>query len=110
MSAKPLSKFPYLVRDIEAEMQRIREGAAIFGWHVTHNWRDLSEPRLFPEIPEEQLLAAVKAAFRRDCNRNCDICGQPHPLLQIAEGSHVKLCTRVAEKLFRRKLAERKFI
>lgn len=107
MSAEASTKFPYLVSDIEAEMRRIREGAAIFGWHVTHNWRDLSEPRLFPEIPEEQLLAAVKAAYRRDCDRNCDICSQPHPLLQIEEGSYVKLCTMIAEKLFRRKLAQR---
>lgn len=107
MSEEITSRFPYLVSDIEAEMRMVREGAARFGWHVTHNWNDLTEPRLFPEIPEVQLLAAVKAAYRRECNRNCDICSQPHPLLQIEDGSYVKLCTKVAEKLFCRKLAQR---
>lgn len=94
----------YLVNDIDAEMRSIETEARKFGWVIEYASRKgfimLSQPRLFPEVDEKLILAAVKAGFRRNCNQNCAWCSSSHPLLQVEEFSYVKLCTLIAFKIF----------
>ncbi len=94
----------YLVNDIDAEMGSIETGARKCGWVIEYPDRKdfimLTQPRLFPEVDENLILAAVKAAYRRNCEQNCTWCSSSHPLLQIEEFSYVKLCTLIAFKIF----------
>lgn len=89
-----MGNYEYVFNDIDTEMRRIAEGARKSGWHICRvsNDEDITEPSLFPIIPEDKILAMVKAALRRDCSQGCEFCSQEHPMLQVEDG-YYKLCT-----------------
>ena len=87
----------FLVNDIDATLKTIEAEARVCGWCVEHRGQVIA-PSLFPQIPEEKILAAVKAALRWDCNKHCQECAYNHPLLQTRDGQW-KMCRKVFRAL-----------